>query len=66
MSTVTFALALTAIMGAALFVTVGINPKNEDYGNSPWYYAAGSVSAAALLYALSRRFDKTAGADVPS
>ena len=57
-STVAFALALTAIMGAALFVTVGINPKTEGFGNSPWYYAGGSLTAAPLLYALSRRLDK--------
>jgi len=65
-STVTFALALTAIMGAALFATVGLNPKAEGDGNSPWYYMAGCTTASILLYVLNRRLDKTVDAGVPS
>ncbi len=65
-STVAFAFALTAIMGAALFVTVASNPKAEVYGSLPWYYAGGSLTIAPLFFALSRWLDKTADAGVTS
>lgn len=57
-STVAFAVALTAFVATALFVLVGLNPKSEDYGNSPWYYAGGCMLASVLMYTLSRRFDR--------
>lgn len=54
-SNVTYALSLTAIMALALFVTVGVNPKAEGYGNLPWYYACGCLLASVCLWVLSRR-----------
>jgi hypothetical protein len=51
-------------MGAALFVTVGVNPKADAYSNLPWYYAGGSAVAAAVFYQLSRRLDRPAAAVV--
>lgn len=59
-SNVTYALSLTALMAVTLFVTVGVNPKAEGYGNLPWYYAGGCLLAAAGLYVLSRRFRRAA------
>lgn len=56
-SSVVYALALTAVMAAALFVVVALNPKATVYGNLPWYYAGFCVLAAPLLLLLSRRFD---------
>ena len=54
-SDVTYALSLTAIMAVTLFVTVGINPKAEGYGNIPWYYAGVCLLTSILLSFLSRR-----------
>jgi hypothetical protein len=47
-------------MAVTLFVTVGINPKAEGYGNMPWYYAGGCLLGSAGLWVLSRRFGKAA------
>ena len=64
-SNVTYALSLTAIMAVALFVTVGINPKAESYGNMPWYYAGVSLLASGLLYVVSRRSDRSRQVEEP-
>lgn len=57
-SNVTYAMSLTAIMAVPLFVTVGINPKAEGYGNTPWYYAGVCLLTSVLLSFLSRRLDQ--------
>ena len=51
----TFALALTLFMGAALFVTVGLNPKRESFGNLPWIYAGISLAGSVVLWLISGR-----------
>ncbi len=56
-SSVVFALALTAVLAATLFVVVAVNPKEAVYGHLPWYYAGFCVLAAPLLFLLSRRLD---------
>ena len=48
-------LSLTAIMGAALFVLVGVNPKQEAYDSMPWIYAASCVAVAFLTGWAARR-----------
>jgi uncharacterized membrane protein YhdT len=53
-----FALSLTALMAAALFVTVAVNPKSENYRGLPWSYAACCLLGWALLHLLQRRFDQ--------
>jgi hypothetical protein len=58
-STAAFALGLTAVMAAALFVSVALNPKDESYGHAPWFYAGGSAVFAALLLAWHRRLDRS-------
>ncbi|MCS6864585.1 MAG: hypothetical protein RMJ56_15685 [Gemmataceae bacterium] len=65
-STAAFAVALTAIMGVALFVTVGMNPKSHEYSYLPWYYAAGCAVAALFFHRLSRWLDRPAPGVVPS
>lgn len=57
-SNVFFALSLAAMMGVTLFVTVGVNPKAEGYGNMPWYYAGVCLLTSVLLSLLSRRLDQ--------
>ncbi len=39
-------LSLTLTMATALFILVGVNPKQADYSNLPWIYAAMSAAAA--------------------
>jgi cytochrome c biogenesis factor len=56
-SSVVFALALTTVLAATLFVVVALNPKESIYGNSPWYYAGICVLIAPLLLLISRRLD---------
>ncbi len=56
-SSVVFALALTAVLAAALFVVMALNPKDSVYGNLPWYYAGFCAVAAPLLFLLCRRLD---------
>ena len=58
MSMVAFALSLTAFMASALFVMVGLNPKSEGFGNSPWYYGAICLLSSPLLYLLSQRLNR--------
>jgi len=56
-STVTFSLSLVLIMATALFVTVGINPKQQDYGKLPWVYAIVCVVGSAACRMISNRLD---------
>jgi hypothetical protein len=67
MSNVTFALALTAVTATTLFVTVGINPKEDGYGTLPWYYAGGCLLLSGPLFWVSRRLGRPrpAGGAVP-
>jgi uncharacterized membrane protein YhdT len=54
LSTVLFALSLTAVLAAVLFILVALNPKEATYNNLPWYYAGGCLIAAPILYVLCR------------
>lgn len=56
-SSVVFALALTAVLAATLFVVVALNPKQAVYGNLPWYYAGFCALVAPLLFLLCKRLD---------
>ncbi len=58
MSLAMFAFALVLIMAAALFVTVGFNPKNASYGKLPWLYASASLVGSTVCWAVSRRLDR--------
>jgi phytoene synthase len=58
-STALFALATTAAAAAVLFATVGVNPKEESYGNAPWYYAGVCAAASALLTVAYRWLDRS-------
>jgi 15-cis-phytoene synthase len=51
--------SLTFIMSAALFVLVGINPKEAAYGTLPWYYAGGSIVLATLTGFAARWIDRS-------
>jgi hypothetical protein len=55
MSLVTFSCALVLIMAAALFVTVGYNPKNESCGKLPWVYAIVCLVGSAVCWVVSNR-----------
>jgi hypothetical protein len=57
-ASVLYALALTNFLGATLFVVVGINPKHDQYGNMPWYYATLCLLLTAPLYYFSRRYER--------
>jgi hypothetical protein len=48
-------LSLTSIMGAALFVLVGVNPKQEEYQLMPWIYSAICVATAFVTGWAARR-----------
>ncbi len=48
-----YALALTLFLGAVLFVMVGVNKKQEDYGNLPWYYAGTSLVLSLVFWRMS-------------
>ena len=60
MSLVTFGLALVMVMATALFVLVAVNPKHEEYGTTPWAYAAGSLALGAASWLASTRLDRPA------
>ena len=51
----TFALALTLLMGTGLFVMVGLNPNRESFGNLPWVYAGLSLAGSVVLWVISGR-----------
>ena len=53
-------LSLTLTMATALFILVGVNPKQADYSNLPWIYAAMSAVAAFATNWLARRIDASA------
>ncbi len=58
LQTVAFGLALVLVMSTVLFVVMGLNPKNEDYGNMPWLYAGLSAAGAVALWWASNRLDR--------
>jgi hypothetical protein len=58
LSNVIYAIFLTALMAATLFVIVGVNPKFENYGYQPWYYAGGCLLTTGAMYALSKYISK--------
>ena len=39
-------LSLTCVTGAALFILVAVNPKDDAYGSTPLIYAGGSAVLA--------------------
>lgn len=57
MSQVTFAFMLVLIMATVLFVSMGLNPKEEGYGKLPWIYAACCLVGSAACRSISRRLD---------
>jgi hypothetical protein len=61
MSTVMFGIALVLVMATVLFVLVGVNPKNAEYGTIPLVYsvvcAAGSVACWVISGRLGRQLN---------
>lgn len=55
---VSLGLSLTLIMATALFVLVGVNPKDSSYQALPWVYAAISALTAVVCGALAKRFQE--------
>ena len=53
---VSLGLSLTLIMATALFVLVGVNPKDSSYQALPWLYAAISALTAVVCGTLAKRF----------
>jgi hypothetical protein len=57
-SIVLFAATLVLFLGAVLFVTVALNPKDAVFGNLPWLYMGvcvlGSLSCGAVWYRRER------------
>ncbi len=49
-------LALTALLGAVLFCTVGLNKKDPAFGDLPWIYAGASLATSILLGLLAQVF----------
>ena len=50
-----FSLSLAFIMGATLFVLVGVNPKLSAYEALPWIYAVACIALAAITGTIARR-----------
>ena len=59
-SGVYFGLSLTALMAAAIFVLVYLNPKDASFGSLPLVYAAFSLFFAVALHRLSVRSERSA------
>ena len=57
---VAWGLSLTLVMATALFVLVGINPKDEAFGHLPWLYASLSALAACVFGYVASRLEATA------
>ncbi|VTS02295.1 phytoene/squalene synthase family protein [Tuwongella immobilis] len=57
-SSVCYAISLTAILAATLFVMVALNPKSAAYDVLPWLYSGICIMLAPGFYVLSRRFDR--------
>jgi hypothetical protein len=51
-----FGTSMTLFMAAALFVLVGLNPKQSSFGMMPWIYAGISLLASIVLYFLALRY----------
>jgi phytoene synthase len=60
---VSLGLSLTLTMAVALFIMVGVNPKQDEYAHLPWLYAALSAVAASVTGYLARRLQEPAIAD---
>jgi hypothetical protein len=61
---VSLGLSLTMIMATALFVLVGVNPKDSSYQALPWIYAAVSALTAVVCGTLAKRFQEELEAQV--
>lgn len=60
-SLVTLGISLSAILATAMFVMVGLNPKDADsYGFLPWLYAIGCFFVAAITQVALRRMEANA------
>lgn len=55
---VSLGLSLTLIMATALFLLVGMNPKDSSYEMLPWIYASTSALMATVFGALAKRLEK--------
>lgn len=55
---VTFGLALVLSMATVLFLLVGLNPKDAEYGYLPWVYSGLSLVGAAICWFVSGRLSK--------
>jgi len=59
LSTAAFGLALVLLLSSAMFIFVGIYPKNEEYENTPYLYAAICAIAGSLSWTASYRLGRT-------
>lgn len=55
---VTFGLALVLLMSTVLFLTVGLNPKNDEYSNLPWIYSGLCAVGSGVLWVVSARLGR--------
>lgn len=60
---VTFGLALVLAMSTVLFVLVGLNPKQVEYGRLPWIYCGLSLVGSAICWVASGRLARPARSD---
>jgi hypothetical protein len=58
---VTFGLFLVLTMATVLFALVGINPKTDSYGSTPWIYSGLSAVGAAVFWVVSGRLSRPVG-----
>jgi hypothetical protein len=58
MSMVMFGLALVLVMATVLFVLVGVNPKNDEYGTLPWVYSSACAAASVACWVISGRLGR--------
>lgn len=63
MAQVTFGLALVLVTATALFALVAMNPKLDEYGSTPWAYAAGNLALGAASWFASTRLSRPARAE---
>ena len=58
-SLVTSSLSMVLVAATALFVSVGFNPKRDEYGSLPWAYAVVCLVGSALSRLVSLRTART-------